>query len=289
MRKDMKKSNLILLFYLFMPICTCGGEDESDDGQDESQDWSVWEDSCNEPLVGKLDTGTTWQWQLTETIDTAIDVEMYDVDLFNTTADTIAALKSKGRTVICYFSAGTWEEWRPDADQFDEEAIGQTMEEWDDEKWLDVGHQSTRDRVEARLDIAVSKGCNGVEPDNMDGYVNSTGFTLTGIDQLNFNKFVAVAAHTRGLSVGLKNDVDQLEALEGCYDWALNEECFAYEECDKYAPFVKGGKAVFHVEYVDDQEDGQDMADKVCGDETIEGFSTLVKDWDLTSWYVSCP
>ena len=34
-----------------------------------------------------------------------------------------------------------------------------------------------------------SAGCDGVEPDNVDGYVNDTGFDLTAGDQLDFNRF----------------------------------------------------------------------------------------------------
>ncbi len=282
-------ATLITFLSFALPFAACTGEESPDGGDsDADADWSEWDDSCNETTIGDLTTGTTWQWQLTGSIDDSFDVDMYDVDLFNITEAEITSLQAQGRTVICYFSAGTWEEWRDDADDFDDAAIGETMEEWDDEKWLDVRHDSTREMVEARLDIAAAKGCDGVEPDNMDGYANDTGFDLTGLDQLDFNKFVAQAAHARGLSVGLKNDVDQLEALEGCFDWALNEECLAYDECDKYAPFVEAGKAVFHVEYVDDIDDGADLAGDVCGDATIEGFSTLIKEWDLESWFLDC-
>ncbi len=55
-----------------------------------------------------------------------------------------------------------------------------------------------------RLDLAVTKGCDGVEPDNMDGYANDSGFPLTAEDQLTFNRFIANEAHRRGLAVGLK-------------------------------------------------------------------------------------
>ncbi len=77
-------------------------------------------------------------------------------------------------------------------------------------------------------------------------------------------------------------------AGEGWSDWALNEECVAYDECDTYAPFVDAGKAVFHVEYVDDIADGQALADEVCGRSDLEGFSTLIKEWDLESWRIAC-
>jgi len=266
----------------------CGDETEDAGGYDDNTDWSDWDQVCNEPGTGTLSTGTTWQWQLTGIIDHSVDVAMYDIDLFNTDAIEIAQLKQEGRTVICYFSAGTWEEWRSDAGDFDPMAIGETMEEWEDEKWLDVRHESTRAMATERLDLAVQKGCDGVEPDNMDGYANNTGFTLTGYDQLDFNRFVAVEAHARGLSVGLRNDVSQISALEGCFDWALNEECFAYEECGVYSPFLASNKAVFHVEYVDDFADAGALADEICGDAAIEGFSTLVKDWDLTEEYRDC-
>ena len=46
---------------------------------------------------------TTWQWQLTGTIDQTVEAEMFDIDLFDTPAATIASLKGEGKKVICYF------------------------------------------------------------------------------------------------------------------------------------------------------------------------------------------
>lgn len=37
------------------------------------------------------------------------------------------------------------------------------------------------------------------------------------------------AAHQRGLSICLKNDVGQVVDPEPYFDWALNEECYNYE------------------------------------------------------------
>lgn len=270
---------------LSLSLLACGGDDD-----DDQTDWSDWEGGCDDDSQYDIEAETTWQWQLTESIDTSVDVEVYDVDLFEVSQSVIDELHADGRFVICYFSAGTWEEWRDDADDFPEEAVGNTMEEWDDEKWLDVRSEEIRSIMQDRLDVAVSKGCDGVEPDNMDGYLsdNNSGFDFDGYDQLDYNQYIAEQAHDRGLSVGLKNDVDQLVELEPCYDWALNEECFAYDECHRYEPFVEAGKAVFHVEYVDKKADGEDLANDVCGDPAVEGFSTLIKDWDLTSWLIAC-
>lgn len=56
----------------------------------------------------------TWQWQLTGPLNTSYDVSVYDIDLFDTEASQIAALQAQGRSVVCYFSAGSSENWRAD-------------------------------------------------------------------------------------------------------------------------------------------------------------------------------
>ena len=235
------------------------------------------------PEIWRPSPGTSWQWQLSDyPVNTSFEVAMYDIDLFETPRETIDALHAAGRIVICYFSAGSYEDWREDASSFPEAALGNEMEGWD-ELWLDVRNETVREIMRARLDIAVSKTCDGVEPDNVDGYVNSTGFDLDYADQLDFNLFLAAEAHGRGLSVGLKNDLDQIEDLVDHFDWALNEECFEYEECDTLLPFIENHKAVFNVEY-----GGAGLADTICPQANALNFDTLIKNWDLDAWRVAC-
>ncbi len=258
-------------------------------GAGQCQEPEPTEVDCNEPLVGDLAPYTSWQWQLTGTIDTSLDVTMYDIDLFDAPQATIDTLHEEGRTVVCYFSAGSWEAWRPDAAEFPSEALGNALAGWPGEYWLDIRMDEVRDLMRQRLDLAVEKRCDGVEPDNVDGYANNNGLGLTAADQLDYNQFLAREAHARGLSVGLKNDVGQIDALASCFDWALNESCLVYDECTRYAPFVDAGKAVFHVEYVDRESQGEATAAAVCGDPALEGFSTLIKTWDLDAWAIACP
>lgn len=192
---------------------------------------------------------TSWQWQLTGTIDQSIDVAMYDIDLFDTDASVVAALHAKGRKVICYISAGTFEDWRPDAAAFPAGVKG-SSNGWPGEKWLDIRQLNVLAPIlGARMDLCKQKGFDGIEPDNVDGYTNKSGFPLTAQDQIAFNTWLADAAHARGLSVGLKNDIDQVDDLVQSFDWALNEQCFQYNECSAYSTFTKAGKAVFEVEY----------------------------------------
>jgi endo-alpha-1,4-polygalactosaminidase (GH114 family) len=257
---------------------TTGASDDTGPGSTACADPGVW---CPAP-------GTTWHWQLTGALDDSIDAQMYDIDLFDPSAATIAGLHDDGRVVVCYLSAGSHEDWRPDADVFDPASIGDPLDDWPGEHWVDIRHPSVRDALAGRLDLAVDKGCDGVEPDNVDGYQNQTGFDLTADDQLEFNGWLAAQAHARGLSVGLKNDLDQVAALEPQFDWALDEECFAYDECDLLAPFIDAGKAVFHVEYVDAVADGPALHAEVCPQALARMFSSLIKRWDLDAWSMPC-
>lgn len=115
----------------------------------------------------------------------------------------------------------------------------------------------------------------------MDAYANDSGFPLTATDQLAFNRFLAGAAHARGLSVGLKNDLDQVAYLVSEFDWALDEQCYEYAECDLLQPFVDAGKAVFGVEYSGDENE-------FCPYFNGLGYSWLKKNVDLDAWRVDC-
>lgn len=248
--------------------------------------WACLDYNPGEPVaadVWRPEPGTTWQWQLTGLIDTTLPVQMYDVDLDDVTNDELTALSD--RVVICYLSAGSWEAFRDDVGEIPEDAIGARLEGWRDERWFDVTHPAVRDLLTRRLDRAVNRGCDGVEPDNVDGYANLPGFPMNATEQLAFNRFIADEAHARGLSVGLKNDLDQLAELEPWFDWALNEQCHEYEECGVYTPFRAAGKAVFHVEYVSRWEDAAAEAERVCAH---PGFSTLVKLLDLGPEFQNC-
>lgn len=219
----------------------------------------------------------SWQWQLTGTIDLTVAAAVFDIDLFESKQTDIDALHGQGKRVICYFSAGTYENWRPDASAFPASALGSGVAGWPGENWLDTRDATVRGIMQARLDLAVQKKCDGVEPDNVDGYLNSPGFPLTATTQLDFNRFIAGEAHRRNLSVGLKNDVDQVADLEPDFDWALNEECSKYSECGTLAPFTSAGKAVLHCEYTSS-----------CP-AAVPGFSTILKKLGLDSWRVVCP
>lgn len=195
-------------------------------------------------------TTVGWQWQLQGKLDLSIDAPVYEVDGFETPKRTVKRLHRLGRKAICYLDIGAWEEYRPDADRFPKRLLGKRYEGYPEERWLDIRRIGALAPVlRDRFDLCARKGFDAVEPDNIAGYENETGFPLSARDQLRFNRWVAREVHRRGMSVALKNDPGQVRQLVGQFDFAVVEECFQYEECGAFSPFVAAGKAVFVAEY----------------------------------------
>lgn len=225
--------------------------------------------------------GLAWQWQLSGRLDPSVDVPVYDIDGFEHPRSAVADLQARGRRVICYVSTGAWEDFRPDADAFPEALLGEGNG-WKGERWLDIRRTDVLAPLMARrLDMCRDKGFDAVEPDNMDGYTNTTGFPLTAADQLRYNRLIARMAHERGLAVGLKNDLDQIPQLVGDFDFAVNEQCAEHEECGVLSRFVAAGKAVFHVEY----ELGKG---RFCPEARRLGLSSMRKRYELGVWRDPC-
>jgi hypothetical protein len=195
------------------------------------------------------DASISWVWQLQGTPSLAGHAQMYDIDGFDNTAATVSAIHAQGAVAVCYVDFGTWENWRSDQASFPSSVLG-ASNGWPGEKWLDIRQISTLAPImTARMQMCVQKGFDALEPDNIDGYTNSTGFPLSAADQLAYNTWIANTAHSLGLSVGLKNDVDQTSQLEPVFDWALDEQCNQYSECGTEAVFTQADKAVFNAEY----------------------------------------
>ncbi len=203
--------------------------------------------------------------------------EVVGLDLFDNPPAVIASLKSKGKTVICYFSS-QYENWRPDfmAAKNDPALVAllvKPLDGWAGEQWVDIHnftgsstlpqHVLLRKIMLGRLNKAKSAGCDAVDPDNVDEYTNNVsndlGQAITFVDQYKYNTWFAARAHARGLKIFLKNDLNQIAnaseipaskpGLAQIFDGAINEECFRYRECDLLQPFAALDKPVFVIEY----------------------------------------
>lgn len=261
---------------------------------------------------------TSWQWQIVGSIPSPVErVQMYDIDLQDAVpsarvirvrgfgpvrwprgdnATAIADLHTVGMTVVCYLDTGAWERYRPDADLFPRRVLG-TNTGWVGERWLDIRPRSTRSFARimwARLRLAKQIGCDGVEPDQNNPWGNRPGFPITRAQEKTWYLRVARRAHRLGLSVGMKNGVEVIDAdTVAAFDWALNEDCFFYHECGRMQPFIDAGKAVFQAEYVSEwRRHGIDtvagVKAEVCPRAVDRQFSTLVKRKVPDSSYVAC-
>jgi hypothetical protein len=220
-------------------------------------------------------TPAPWQWQLQGKIDIGVNATVYDLDGFETPLRIVRQLHRQGRHVICYLVVGSWESYRPDAGSFPRTVIGRRYEGFPDERWLDIRrfHLFAK-ALERRFDTCARKGFDAVEPDNIAGWENKTGFPIGAGAQLRFNRWVARQVHARGMAVALKNDGGQVKQLLAGFDFAVVEQCFQYDECGTYELFVKTGKAVFEAEY-------ELEPSAYCDAAASLGFSAVGKSYDL--------
>ena len=226
-------------------------------------------------------TTEPWQIQLQGRIDLAVPAPVYDVDVDSDPA-LVDAIHGQGDRAICYVSVGSWEPFRADAGEFPRQVLGRRIAGFEEERWLDIRRIGRlRPIIEARLDECAAKGFDAVDPDNVDGYRNRTGFPLRPGHQLAYNALVANAAHERGMAVGLKNDLGQVAKLLPYFDFAVNEQCFQYRECERLERFVAAGKPVYGIEY--EVEPG-----RFCAASLERGFSTIQKRYGLRAYRGVC-
>jgi len=101
-------------------------------------------------------------------------------------------------------------------------------------------------------------GYQAIEPDNLDAFSRSTGL-ITFAQTKEYLKLVVPYVHDLGLAIAQKNTSDSpngyggigstfVDGTEG-FDFAIAEECAAYEECDGYTD--EYGALVFEIEYTD--------------------------------------
>lgn len=243
---------------------------------------------------------------------TTPDVAIFDVDLFDTPLATIEALHNLGKKVICYFSAGSFEDWRPDAGSFRAADKGKELDGWPGETWLNINSESVRDIMKSRMQLASDKRCDGVDPDNVDAYVslrevianvtltcvqdNDNGLDLTTDDAIALIEFLSSIARPLNLSLGLKNAERIIPAVLPLVDFSVNEECVQNDECEKFQVFIETAKPVLHIEYPNKDADSDSgvqtkLVNELCGkdgDTNISGFSTVLKRMNLDGWVEYC-
>ena len=239
--------------------------------------------------------GLVWQFQLQGKLDTALCAvpesggacvrpQVYEIDLYAPNGTTpasaqVSAIHAAHGRAVCYVDAGTWEDWRPDAAEYPASVLG-NPDGWPGERWVDIRATGVLlPIIEARVARCAAAGFDAVDFDNVDGYTNDTGFPLTAAEQLAFDTDIASIAHGAGLSVGLNNDMGQLGPLQGVFDFAVNEQCARYRECDDYDGWTRAGKAVVEIEYRGRAATFCPQADLAGRDAVVKGSALRARPW----------
>jgi len=227
---------------------------------------------CINPATGFINTAITGTSFATgqQVAPTVFDIDIYqdgkcytpnNYGVLNSAA--VSALHTQGDKVIGYIDAGTAETWRPDYPQYSSFnascggcLFGKPVGGFRDEFWLNINtsvsgtnpntgqtetaQQFIIDELSARLDKAKSLGVDAIEFDNVDAYQNKTGLTISAATQEQFDATIA--------------NLGQAGDLQPYFDFAINEQCWQYNECNYPPPGLQAwpgtyGKAVFNVEY----------------------------------------
>jgi hypothetical protein len=231
----------------------------------------------------------TFQWDLEEPVPTTVNATVYDIDMFDNHAALVAKLHTMGRHVICYIDVGSWESYRPDAKKYPPSILGKQYPHYPQERFVDIRALDVLGPIlAARFDLCKKKGFDAIEPDNIDTYQANTGFPLTAHDELTFIAWLIDRAHQRGLSIGQKNDPAQTSKVEHAFDWALLEECFHYQFCDRFRPYVADGKAVFDTEYTNHTSVPEFLHGDCVENARRFDFFLIYKHLSLNAYRVTC-
>ncbi|KAF6844450.1 endo alpha-1,4 polygalactosaminidase precursor [Colletotrichum musicola] len=260
-------------------------------------DWSKWK------------PGVSFQIILHHPIkhDSTADIvpanaDVWDIDLGHATdyPDIIPTLKAAGKIVICYFNGGAVQDWDSDNDEFPAAAIGKSLNPpYKDEQYLDIRHSGVVDLMKKRLSHAAEIGCDGVDPDNIDAWVEDgqdpTGFKLKPSDYATYIKTLAAHAHSlttqegRRLMIGQKNAPTIAPDLASTVDFAVLETCLGTRTsddvepfCSDFQPLIGASKPVFQIEYPLSVRNGVQISqvdyDYFCVNKNGNvGFSEVIK------------
>jgi hypothetical protein len=226
--------------------------------------------------------GMRLQYQLIGMHDPGADVDLFVLDLFETSSAQVARLHAAGRSVVAFIAAGSYEPWRDDVDTLPDAVIGEPLAGYPDEAWLDVRAASVRQLMVGRLTRAAEKGFDGVLLVSLDAYLADSGHPLSATAQLEYNRWLAQEAMQRRLLPGISSDWPHAAELAEHYAFAVHLDCIANQRCGELGPYRQRGKPVF------DLETSGEPA-QVCADAARLSLSVTLKRSSFDAWFHACP
>ena len=181
-----------------------------------------------------------------------VDSARFDTVVRDSTAEPLPGAYS-----ICYVNGLQTQpgvEWNPDLLLRDAGGRAVIDPEWPDENILDPSTAEKRAGIDAVLgpviDACAAQGFSAVEIDNLDTWTRFPDL----IDEdsvLALARLYADRAHASGMEIAQKNTPDGAGRIRSDvgFDFAVAEECLAYDECGSYTEAY--GSRVYDIEYTD--------------------------------------
>ncbi|QWW18882.1 endo alpha-1,4 polygalactosaminidase [Schaalia sp. 19OD2882] len=260
-------------------LCACGSAPLSHDEGGAAQWWHP-------------EQGLTWHLQLQgEVTPESLQVDVADLDGEQTTAQMVRTLRERGVRTICYIDAGSFEQWRSDAHRFPSDILGEPLEDWPGQRWVDVRRlDALLPIMQARINHCADKGFDAVDADDVDGYQNDTGFDLDPAAAATYVGELARLSHLRGLAFGLKNAPELLATVDQDIDFAVNEQCAHRHECHLWDALTTSGRPVFAVHYPNaDSRGTQEPLDESQCPAPRPGWSMVLARVSLSGGTLACP
>jgi hypothetical protein len=193
------------------------------------------------------DAATHWQIQLSGAFDATVTADVYDLDPYTTEQSTVTDIVAAGNRAICHLDVGASDLSLPDAAALPASVLGNP--DGPGRRWLDIRQWSVLEPVlAARFELCRTKGFQGVDADQDDGYAHASGFALTSADAVTFDRRTAALAHAYGLAAGLRTAPAMVPRIAPVADFTVVDGCFTTPDCADYFAFVEAGKAVYDVE-----------------------------------------
>ena len=195
------------------------------------------------------------------------------------------AAPPEGTYAICYVNAfqtqpGEIGFWPPEVLLRDADGSLAHDPDWPQEVLLDTRTPQQRDAIRGVVNGWISdcadKGYDAVEFDNIDSYTRVD--VLRRADAVALARELTSSAHSVGLAAAQKNAAEDAPALRAAgFDFAVAEECAAYDECSSYTGVY--GDHVVAIEYTDNLP--QPFLQMCASPDHVP--STVLRDRDLVA------
>lgn len=208
-------------------------------------------------------------------------MDYLEIDGFDSTKEQVTQIKAQNTKAICYISAGTAEDFRPDFAAFKAipNTTGKGFPGFEGDYFLNTNHwRDFFPVMKKRIQMCRDKGFDYVDFDVIDSYdvdPEETGFELSEDVQIDYIMALTKAAKEASLKTVQKNAPDLAKRLEPHFDAMVTEECVRLEFCEETAPYRAAGKPVFNVEYPESWGDKPFDRGHVCAASKEAGVITI--------------